>query len=424
MLAFFALVNILDKIVVGMVAVPMMNDFSLSAKQFGVIAGGIYWLFAVSGVVGGFVANRVQTRWLLLGMAILWSLVQIPILLTSSLTILLICRVVLGIGEGPAAPVQNHSIYKWFPNHKRNLPITVLNLGASVGLLIAGVAIPLITARWGWRANFAALGLIGFVWSVVWFTFAEEGTVEETENKGSPVEHNTEHRAPYRLLLTEPTIIGIFLIHFVAYWGFALGLTWLPAYLQKGLGFDGVTAGRLYALIVLLSVPINLSLSWFSQRHISRGGTSRWGRAILTCVALLTAGVLFCMPLGVELSGLQKVLVLALASGLVPIIFSLGPAMISEVTPPEQRGAILAIDNSIASTAGILAPVIMGWLIDATTTNTTRGFEYGFAVSGLLLIAGALIGLILLSPDRSRARFMAASASNSSRGLIPSECSR
>lgn len=52
--------------------------------------------------------------------------------------------------------------------------------------------------------------------------------------------------------------------------------------------------------------------------------------------------------------------------------------MLAEVVPVPQRGSMLAIINSVASLAGIAAPVVTGALIQ--NVPGARGFEFGFAL--------------------------------------------
>ena len=101
----FMLINFADKVVVGLAAQPIMADLNLKPEQFGLIGSSFFFLFALSAVIVGFITNRVQTRHTLLVMAIVWSLVQFPMLGTVSLEVLIACRIILGAGEGPASPV-------------------------------------------------------------------------------------------------------------------------------------------------------------------------------------------------------------------------------------------------------------------------------------------------------------------------------
>lgn len=411
LLALFMLINFIDKVGIGLVAVPMMEELKLTPTEFGVVAGSFFWFFAISGVVGGFLANRFSAKWMLMVMVVVWSLAQLPIIFSSSVAMIIVSRVLLGIGEGPASPVAFHACYKWFPDNKRNLPISVINQGSGIGLLVAGIGIPLITANWGWRTNFSVMAMIGVLWGLLWLVFGAEGKVvtehvaaSETKEVNVTEGGGFARRIPYGMLLRDPTVLGVFALHFTAFWGLALTLTWLPAYMQKGLGFDGVTSGRLFALVVLINMPISLGLSWWSQRMLGRGVSARSGRAVLSSIALLVAGILFVALLFLPLQGMQKVILLAIASGLTPVIYSLGAAMMGSVSPDSQRGAMLAIENSIASLAGVMAPVLMGRLIETTEGPIAQGYEAGFAVSGVLLILGGIVGLIWVNPEKSIAR--------------------
>src|SRR6516164_8893824 len=130
LLFLFMLINFADKAVIGIAAVPIMRDLQLSPRQFGLIGSSFFLLFSVSAIVTGFIVNRVQTRWALLAMGLVWALTQFPMLGTVGFATLVACRVALGAGEGPAYPVALHSAYKWFPNELRTLPTAIVAQGA------------------------------------------------------------------------------------------------------------------------------------------------------------------------------------------------------------------------------------------------------------------------------------------------------
>ena len=406
LLALFMLINFIDKVGLGMVAVPMMTELNLSPTEFGFVAGSFFWFFAIAGVLGGFVANRFSAKWILMVLVVVWSIAQLPIILSSSLTMIIVSRVLLGMGEGPASPIAFHACYKWFPDAKRNLPISVINQASALGLLIAGICVPLVTARWGWRANFVIMTGVGLIWGLAWLVWGAEGRIKADD--ATPASRPAVTRPlPYGTLLKDPTVWGVFIMHFMAFWGLALTLTWLPAYLQKGLGYDAATAGKLFAMVVLIGAPVNLFLSWWSQRALGRGASARKGRALVCSAALALAGVLFIALNFLPLPNLGKVVLLAVASGLTPVIYSLGAAMMGSVSPDGQRGAMLAIENSIASLAGVFAPVLMGYLVQNANTAPSVGFEQGFAVSGALLMVGGLVGWLWVNPEKSIARLNA-----------------
>src|SRR5215475_11506683 len=112
LLFLFMLVNFADKIVVGLAGVPIMNELKLEHDQFGLLGSSFFFLFSISAIVVGFIVNRVPTRWVLLVLALIWALAQFPMVGTIGFTTLLICRIILGAGEGPAFAVATHAIYK------------------------------------------------------------------------------------------------------------------------------------------------------------------------------------------------------------------------------------------------------------------------------------------------------------------------
>ncbi|WP_321786320.1 MFS transporter [Paraburkholderia sp. J94] len=399
MLALMMMVNFLDKVVFGMVSVPMMRDLGLTPTQFGLIGGSLNWLFAIAAVVGGVLADRVATRAILLLMALSWSLLQLPMLFASSMTVVLVTRVLLGAGEGPASPVSLHALYKWFPDQKRGLPAAVLYQGSALGLFVAGLAIPLITARWGWRANFAVLAVLGFVWCACWLLLGAEGPLER------PRAERDARRVPWRTLLADRTVVGNFCGHFAANWVLATSLTWMPHYLQAGLGYSAASSGRLFALFVAITTPMGLGLAWYSQHLLGKGVPSRKARGVFIAVTLMVAGVLRFSVYLPEFAPLVKVLMLTLSSGLTLAMYSVGPAMLSEVAPDGQRGAVLALSNAIGSLAGLAAPVLTGVLIQhaAGSRATALGFEQSCVLCGFVLIGCGVLCARWLDPQRSRA---------------------
>jgi MFS family permease len=82
--------------------------------------------------------------------------------------------------------------------------------------------------------------------------------------------------------------------------------------------------------------------------------------------------------------------------------------MISEFTPVSQRGAVISIYGALYTLAGIVAPVVMGSVIQRAAVPID-GYLTGFTINGVILIISGLLGLLLLWPNTERARLMRAS---------------
>ena len=403
LLFLFTLINFADKAVIGIAAVPIMQELKLSPREFGLVGSSFYLLFAISAVATGFLANRLQTRWLLLVMGTIWALTQFPMLGGVSFATLVACRVALGTGEGPAIPVALHATYKWFPNELRTLPTAIIVQGGAFGVMIALPLLNWVIVRYSWHWAFGALGFAGLVWCALWLALGREGSFA-----AGPAQTRAQarERVSYRALLSSPTILGCWAAAFGANWGLSQALSWQGAFLIKGLGLTQGSIGILGALPSGGTVIAMLSAGWLSQRLLSRGVSSRLARGLFAGLGVALGGAaLVAVP---YLPGITaKVLMTTLGVALPSVIYVIGNTVIAEVTPPAQRGALLAIGTAVSTSAGLLAPYVMGSVIQGATT-TLDGFNLGFTICGWIMLAGGAIGIALIRPEREASRWSGA----------------
>lgn len=401
LLFLFMLINFADKAVVGIAAVPIMRDLHLSPRQFGLVGSSFFLLFAVSAVVTGFVVNRVQTRWVLLAMGLVWALTQFPMTGAVGFGTLVACRVALGAGEGPALPVALHSAYKWFPNELRTLPTAIVVQGAGIGIMIALPLLNWVIVRYSWHWAFAVLGVAGLLWSAAWFALGREGALaSEAAAAALPA---AAPRIGYAKLVLNPTILACWCAAFGANWGLSQALSWQGAFLIKGLGLAQGSIGLLGALPAGLSVVVMIGAGWYSQRLLARGVSSRVARGLLGGGGVALGGLaLAAMPFlpGVPVKIGLSTLGLALPS----VIYVIASAVVAEITPAAQRGALLAIGTAVSTSAGLLAPYVMGSLIENAATPLA-GFNTGFIICGIIMLIGGVIGMALIRPEREALRW-------------------
>ncbi|CAM5277477.1 hypothetical protein STENM327S_04455 [Streptomyces tendae] len=115
MIVTFMVINFADKSVLGLAAVPIMDELHISNSTYGLISSSFYLLFSLSGLVVGFFSSRISSRTMLFVMALLWAVAQLPVLALAAVPTLIAGRVLLGVTEGPAASMSMHALYKWFP---------------------------------------------------------------------------------------------------------------------------------------------------------------------------------------------------------------------------------------------------------------------------------------------------------------------
>ena len=400
LLLLFMLVNFADKIVVGLAGVPIMTELQLRPEQFGYLGSAFFLLFSTAAIGVGFIINRIATRWVLLALALVWALAQFPMLGHIGFSTFVICRIILGAGEGPAFSVAAHAVYKWFPDEKRTLPTAILTQGSAFGVILAVPALNWVIVNYSWHYAFGALGAVGLIWSLAWIWLGQEGPLVQTAAMV-----RADLRVPYFKLLTSRTFIGCCASTFGAYWALSLGLTWFTPYIVNGLGFSQQDAGFISIMPWMFGAAIVLLTGFVSQRLMARGMTTRGSRGVLGSVPMILGGIILSLLPLVDGAGL-KIAMLVIGSGLCGSIYVVCPPMLGEFTPVSQRGAVISIYGALYTLAGIVAPSVMGKVIQ-NAGGQLDGYQTGYSINAVILVVSGLLGLLLLWPNTERARLMA-----------------
>lgn len=413
LLVVFMLINFGDKAVLGLAADPMMEDLDISASQYGAVASAFYALFSISAIVVGFLANRRSNKRILLVLAVIWSVTQVPIIFFAGLATLFASRVVLGAAEGPANPLAVNAAQKWFPDHRRNLPTSLINLGAALGVVTLAPVLSYLIDNHGWRSAFVLMMVLGFAWSVLWAIFGREGdadaaarqSVAEADETGASGEQLVVEagRAPYRKVFLSGTGIAVLVAGFAAYWGLALLVAWLPVYLSKALDLGTTTGGTLVVLPWLAGAIVIPLQGFISDRWMRRGVSSRVARVLLSATCLTIAAVCLAGLAVVPGTGAKlALLTIGLSIGTVQI--GIGMTLIAEITPLAQRAAALATTTAVIGLSGIVAPALTGRMIDAAGESDPAGYHHAFLLTAVLMVIGAMTLVLLGRPLRDAAR--------------------
>jgi ACS family D-galactonate transporter-like MFS transporter len=413
MLTLFMVLAFADRAVLGFAAVSIMRDLKMSPSDFGIAASSTYWLSGLSGIAGGFLINRYPSKWVLTGLAIIWALSQLPMLWATTLREVVAARVVLGIGEGPAFAVVLHACFKWFEDKDRAVPASIVSEGAAFGIIFASPVVTYIIVGYGWRAGFAVLSATTLLWTLVWIVTGEEGKVNSRAALPGGVT-----RVPYLKLLFDRTFLGNTLAGFSVACGITIFMSWLPPYLLKGLGYSATQAGWLTTLPWIASIVLVLAGSYVSQKMLQRSISSRHARGLALCAALgvgglSTIGMTYMQP------GTMQLLLLSIGFGLPTLVWTLSPAIIGEVTPAAQRGAMLGLFVALANAlAGSLAPYFMGVLVERGATQVL-GYASGFVILGCIQVVFAVIAGIMIKPEASLKKFAARDLTDTSISAAP-----
>ena len=404
LLFLYSVVNFIDKLVMGLAAVPVMKEFGLSPSAYGALGSSFFFLYAISGLlVGLFFVQRTSPKLLLTLLVAVWTLSQLPMMFGSSLVALYAGRILLGAGEGPGTPSAYHALYGWFSNDKRNMPTSILLAGVGVGFFVGGPSLSYFIANYGWRAGFMFCAAIGVVWLVLWLLFGADGPLLHADDHTKSAEPGV----PWRLLWTDQTLIATFMLALCCYWVTGLSITWLAPYLQLGLGYTARDTGWLVSFILGAGVVVQIAISYLSHRLLLGGVNSRYSRGMLTGICVLIAGLGMALAPGIG-SPVAQVFLLAAGFTLPSLCFVIGPTIVGEVAPAAQRGTALLVVYSLMTVTGLLSPIVTGWIVQAAGATPLVGYSNALLLTGAILAVGGLWAILGINPQRSRARFAAA----------------
>lgn len=397
-----------DKAVLGIAAVPIMNELRISPEQFGLVGSAMFLTFGLAQLLGAPIVNRLPTKWFLLVLCLLWSVAQVPIFLFASLPALWAGRLLLGVGEGPLAPVMLHGVYKWFPEKKRAAPGAVASAGVTLGIVAFAPVLAWIIGAHGWRAAFALLAAVGIVWSACWLVIGKEGPYtssaaeQELDGRLADPVISEAVKVPYWRTILTPTWILALLTSFFAYWTFTLAMSWGPAYFQEVLHFSGGQAGTLIAIPSVWGTVAMVGLSALAQRLHLRGLATRKSRAwVLGGGAIVSGGALLA-AMSVP-STTASIALLVIGFGTAPALFPVSLLIVTELTTISQRGANLSIANAVQTSAGVFAPAVSGLFI-AHAGTPAAGYSTAFALAGGLTLVLGVLCVLFVDQQRERRR--------------------
>lgn len=390
-------ISVLDKTIFAFAGPQIIDELQLTPEQFGFIGSAFFFLYSISGVLVGFLANRFPSRWILTGMSLVWMAAQLLTALATNLFALVASRMLLGAGCGPGTAVTQHACFKWYAPRERVLPAALIQVAIMIGAVIGALALPILIEQLGWRAGYLLLAGVGLVWLLLWQLFGREGGHDD-----AIISSTGGGKLPYHRLLFNRTFVCITLIAFCSFLPNALLYSWLPTYLQKGLALTPIESGYLVLATTIGVIVINLIVSGLSQRALARGVNVRIAMVMPPLVACLFAAIAFCI-MGFTKTGLAITLGLFLTGAiLVNLLSAFGYSIVAYIVPSQQRGSMLAIHIGLLTSSGMLAPHLVAQAIGWQGGNLVGGFELAIGLFGLALLGSTLLGLLLIDPERSR----------------------
>ncbi|MBU9172883.1 MFS transporter [Burkholderia gladioli] len=373
----------LDRIALSVALPSIAKDFGFAGPNMAATASWTLTAFligyAVANVLGGILTRRWDPKYVAAWTFAFWSLATFYVGMTNSIAVLLICRVLLGIGEGIYWPQQSRFATAWFaPNERTKANAVIQYYGQFLALGIGFMLLTPLYDAFGWRVLFYIAGGLGLLVIVPLYL-----AMLKPQSEAPYLPPKRRSTAPKLTLaaLGGPSfylVLFSYVMQGMLFWGITL---WIPLAV-KSIGITGAEQGIASALPYLAAVVLAPFMSRISDR------TSK--RIRIAASALLLPGALL-MLLPVVTSGYGKLALITLALGYfassyTPNIWSILQASVA----PEAVGSAAGIMNGIgAGGGGTLAGFLVG-----ITKAATGSFIVGFVLLGVLALMGGVALLI------------------------------
>ncbi|MGP9782407.1 MFS transporter [Arthrobacter sp. MYb211] len=422
MLLIFFMLNFADKAAIGLASTPIRESMNLSASQYGLLSSAFFWLFAVGAVTLTAVFRRISYNWAAGILMITWILTMLPLTAQTTFGVLLASRIALGFFEGPAHALCQSIVHELFPPEKRAAAGAVVNAGSSLGPLFAAPILTWIILTWDWHASFVFLVGISITWAIVWFFYADKLPFRKrriaNEPRAAKEDPNGDIVVPFYRLLLIPSFWGLALLSFAGYLITSLKVSWLPAFMNEGLGYSMESVGVLVTIPYIVAVVVLLGAGLLSGHLLKRGHSSRMARSFLTAACLLFAGASMITFTQIPAGPLQLVLVVA-AFSINSVAFSIGFAGASDFLPAHQRASFFGCIIAAYSIAGMVAPYVLGLIVESAASSV-QGYSNGFLIVGITICVFGVAGGMMLNPARARTRLLELTAMYEARKQVSS----
>jgi predicted MFS family arabinose efflux permease len=373
---------IIDRVALLTVGQAISRDLGLNDFQFGLVSG---FAFAVVYTLAGLPLARIAesgNRVKLIAIAVaVWSLFSFLSGFALSFLQLLLCRVVIGIGEAGVQPPAIAIISDLYPPNRRGTALAILSIGLPVGSLVGAASAGYLADAYSWRTVFLLLGVPGLLLAVIaWVTLRDPPRGLSEGRSSAPIEPAPPARAVFRHLAVRASfwhiVVGLALTYFAAA---GIG-SFIPQYFARVFGMSLGQSGILFGLVgASSSLAGNLSggviVDWISRRD------RRW-YAWLPAAGILIAAPLYLAAFGV-LNPMIATAFLVIAGVFMFLHYAPLQAVLQNMVEPRMRATAAFIFFFIVSMLGYgVGPTLLGLISDALARHAFAPGDYHSLCSG------------------------------------------
>ena len=400
LLFLFSAIAYLDRVNMSVAGKPIAHEFGLSPIALGYLFSSFLWAYVLMMLPGGRLIDSWGPHVVASVATAVWSTAQMATGIVSSFAAMLIVRLGLGVGEAPFAPISYSSVRLWSPYTERGTAIAAISCGSTLGLALGAPAVGWLIETLSWRWSFIITGAVGFVWIAAWAAListpektgwlppAERNHILAGRNAGitSP-SHNS---VGYLGLIRCPAMWGLFISQgCLVYTGY-LYISWLPNYLQTARHLSILNSGIYTAIPFLISTVVGVVANWAGDKVLTAEAVRGGNRRYLVVLSLLFTAAGLGIPFVQSLAAVITLITIAVSAAHVGPAAN-GALVADLLRSPGDAGRATAFLVLGGNTFGLLAPIVTGYVVDATGS-----FNTAFVVAGALALVGAAAALALV----------------------------
>lgn len=383
--------NYVDRQVMSVLIEPIKHEFGVSDTMMGLLTGFAFAAtYAVLGIPVARWSDRGDRRFVITLSLAVWSVATMACGVAPTFSLLVLARVVVGVGEAGALPPAQSLIADYFPPHQRTRALAIFMASSTLGYLVAFVGGARLAADYGWRMALIVLGAPGLLLCLM----TGFGLREPRRALGNMMTLPSESFVETLRALAAKRSFVLLVLAMVSYFLVAYGaMTWLPAYMKRVLQLDLARIGGTFGLVNAGAMLVG-TVGGGAIADVLAKRDPLWLVRFpsLVLIAVLPAYEL-ALTTGSFALFLTGVFIGGLAFGTaVPAMFS----ALHQVCGSARRATAVAVAFFFSNLLGLgFGPLITGALSDHfTSLHGPVGLRYALMFAyGFLIPAGALLWL-------------------------------
>jgi ACS family hexuronate transporter-like MFS transporter len=265
-------ISYFDRQALPVAIAAIQRNIPISNAQFALLQAAFLATYALLYAGGGKFLDTIGTK---VGFAVSmawWSVACALHGFAHGLTLLVLARLLLGMGEGAAFPAATRVIAEWLPATQRATAMGIINAGTALGSVLAPPLIGLILLLGSWRYIFFFAAALGLTWAAGWLTMYRQPALLQSAVDAA--------RIPWLRLLSSVPVLGMVGAKFLSDSAWFFCLFWLPKYLYDARGFD-IKRVSYFAWIPYAASGLgSFAGGWFSSRLLRRGHSLNFSRKL------------------------------------------------------------------------------------------------------------------------------------------------